>query len=142
MSVFTIVMHKVYLSLGANVGDREHNIREAVRLLDSLAGHVTRVSSFLETEPWGFSSSHRFINVCVCLTTSLSPMSLLKATQNIESRLGRSAKSVEGRYEDRVIDIDILLYDDLTVNLPELQIPHPLMYKRDFVMIPLKEILQ
>ena len=135
-------MHKAYLSLGTNIGNRKRNISDAVALLSSMAGTVTRLSSLYETEPWGFDSPNRFINACVLLDTPLSPTDLLHATQEIEKQMGRTEKSVNGQYHDRIIDIDILLYDDITVDLPQLHIPHPHMHERDFVMIPLAEILQ
>lgn len=135
-------MHKIYLSLGANIGNRKRTIRDAVALLSSMVGHVDRLSSLYETEPWGFDTPNKFINACVAMTTDLSPARLLKATQEIECQLGRYGKSVNGEYHDRAIDIDILLYDDIRVNQPDLQIPHPLMYERDFVMTPLREIME
>ncbi len=135
-------MHKAYLSLGTNIGNRERNISDAVALLSSMAGTVARLSSLYETEPWGFDSPNRFINACVLLDTPLSPVELLHTTQDIEKQMGRTEKSVNGQYHDRIIDIDILLYDDLTVDLPQLHIPHPHMHERDFVMQPLTEILQ
>ncbi len=135
-------MHKAYLSLGTNIGNRERNISDAVALLSSMTGTVARLSSLYETEPWGFDSPNRFINACVLLDTPLSPVELLHTTQDIEKQMGRTEKSVNGQYHDRIIDIDILLYDDLTVDLPQLHIPHPHMHERDFVMQPLTEILQ
>ena len=135
-------MHKAYLSLGTNIGNRKRNISDAVALLSSMAGTVTRLSSLHETEPWGFDSPNRFINACALLDTPLSPTDLLHATQEIEKQMGRTEKSVNGQYHDRIIDIDILLYDDITVDLPQLHIPHPHMHERDFVMRPLTEILQ
>ena len=99
-----------------------------------------RQSSLISTEPWGFESDNRFVNAAVLCETMLSPREVLLATQQIERELGRTHKSVDGHYADRLIDIDILLYDDLRVDEPDLQIPHPLMLKRDFVMIPLREI--
>ena len=99
-----------------------------------------RQSSLISTEPWGFESDHRFVNACVLCETTLTPRQVLRATQKIERELGRTHKSVNGHYADRLIDIDILLYDDLRVDEPDLQIPHPLMLERDFVMIPLGEI--
>ena len=82
-----------------------------------------------------------FLNLCVCMATSLSPLQLLAATKQIERQMGRTQKSEQGHYADRVIDIDILLYDDAHVNESDLIIPHPHMYERDFVMLPLNEIL-
>lgn len=109
--------------------------------MEKQIGTVVRRSAFYETEPWGFESSNRFINAAVCSTTSLSPRGVLEATQRIERDLGRMSKSANGQYHDRVIDIDILLYDDIRVDEPDLKIPHPLMYEREFVMVPLKEIM-
>lgn len=130
----------VYLSLGTNLGDKAANIREAVRLIGERVGCVVKESSVIETEPWGFDSDHSFLNACVEVETPLSPRCVLKVTQQIERQLGRTQKSVDGVYHDRLIDIDILLYGDLTIDEPDLKIPHPLMYERDFVMIPLKTI--
>ena len=139
-----IKMHKVYLGLGTNLGDREGNIRQAVRLIGERVGEVTRQSSLIETEPWGFESEHRFLNAVILCETSQTPRQVLETTQQIERDMGRkkitNRKSGSRTYSDRPIDIDILLYDDLTVDEPDLRIPHPLMHERDFVMIPLEEI--
>lgn len=113
----------------------------AVELIDENVGKVVRRSSMIETEPWGFESDNKFLNMCVALDTQLSPLQLLHATQDIERQLGRKSKSVNGVYSDRLIDIDILLYDDLHIQTPELTIPHPNMRSRDFVMRPLMEIM-
>ena len=133
-------MHQVYLSLGSNLGDRKENLAQAIRLIGERVGEVLRTSSFVETEPWGFQSENRFVNAAILCETNLTPRQVLHATQKIERELGRKHKSVGGHYADRLIDIDILLYDDLRVDEPDLQIPHPLMLERDFVMIPLGEI--
>lgn len=133
-------MHNVYLSLGSNIGNRKRLIRIAIDMIDREVGHVVKQSSLYETEPWGFFTPNKFINACVCCETSLSPRDVLILTQSIEKSIGRTGKSIDGNYSDRVIDIDILLYDDLHVDEPDLKIPHPLMYERDFVMTPLKEI--
>ena len=85
--------------------------------------------------------SNAFLNAVVMVKTECSPREVLRWTQYIERLLGRREKSKDGIYHDRTIDIDILLYDDLTINEPDLVIPHPLMYDRDFVMTPLREIL-
>ena len=134
-------MHIVYLSLGTNLGNRKRNIREAIMKIEEQIGVVERQSALYETKPWGFVSPNDFINACVRVSTSLTPRQLLEETQCIERNLGRTLKSTNGEYHDRIIDIDILLYDDLHIDEPDLQIPHPLMNERDFVMIPLKEIL-
>lgn len=134
-------MHTVYLSLGSNLGDRKATMRRAIGLLNERAGSVDRQSSFIETEPWGFESTNKFLNMCVRLLTTLSPEQLLMATKQIERELGRTQKSVNGQYHDRPIDIDILMYDDLQLSTPDLTLPHPHMQERDFVMVPLREIL-
>lgn len=134
------MIHIVYLSLGSNLGDRQKHLRDALVLLENEVGHVEAVSSFIATEPWGYKSNNQFLNACCRCLTTLSPVAVLHATQSIERRLGRTHKSSSGVYHDRTIDIDILLYDDLRVDTPELTIPHPHMYERDFVMKPLREI--
>ena len=134
-------MHQVYLSLGTNLGNRKRNIHEAIEKIGELIGTVERQSTLYETKPWGFSSPNDFINACVLVQTVMAPRQLLEATQHIEQEMGRTLKSVNGEYHDRIIDIDILLYDDLKVDEPDLKIPHPLMEERDFVMVPLREIL-
>lgn len=134
-------LHTVYLSLGSNLGDRHQTMRRAIELIGEQIGTVDRQSSPLETEPWGFESPNMFLNMCVRVLTALQPEQLLAATKAIERALGRTSKSVDGHYHDRPIDIDILMYDDLHISTPELTLPHPLMHERDFVMIPLREIL-
>ena len=134
-------MHVVYLSLGSNLGDRHATMRRAIDMLNAEAGTVDRQSSTLETEPWGFESANKFLNMCVRLLTTLTPEQLLLKTQDIEKRLGRTVKSVDGKYHDRPIDIDMLMYDDVNISTPTLTLPHPHMHERDFVMIPLREIL-
>lgn len=131
----------MFLGLGTNMGDRHANLMKACREIEKLIGRIVRQSAFIETEPWGFQSSHPFLNAVVCCETVLLPREVLWRTQRIERQLGRTQKSVGGIYHDRPIDIDILLYDDWTVRLPDLTIPHPLMFQRDFVMRPLMEIL-
>lgn len=130
------------MSLGTNLGNRRGNIREAIERIGEQVGVVTRQSALYETKPWGFSSPNDFINVCVLVETELAPRQLLEATQRIEKEMGRTLKSVDGVYHDRIIDIDILTYDELKINEPDLKIPHPLMEEREFVMVPLREILE
>ena len=134
-----MINHQLFLGLGSNLGDRAENIRKAVLLIQERVGEIVRQSSLIETEPWGFESDHCFLNGVILCETTLTPRQVLRATQKIERELGRKSKTTSS-YADRPIDIDILLYDDLTVNEPDLKIPHPLMHERDFVMIPLNEI--
>ena len=135
-------LHTTYLGLGSNIGNRKRNMRDAIQYLESIVGTLVRQSDLFETEPWGFDSPNLFINMCVCMETPLSPRQLLEATQPIEKKMGRTSKSEAGEYADRIIDIDILIYDDLKINDGDLVIPHPLMHERDFVMIPLRQILE
>ena len=132
-------MHNVYLGLGSNQGDREEYIRKAISLIGERVGEVLRQSSLIETEPWGFQSENKFLNGVILVATALTPREVLQATQKIECALGRRKKT-SLHYQDRPIDIDILLYDDFHIDEPDLKIPHPLMHQRDFVMIPLQEL--
>ena len=133
-------MHQVYLGLGTNLGNKEANLKAALEEIRKRVGEVTSLSAFHASEPWGFKSENTFLNAVCCVHTDFSPQEILHITQEIERELGRIKKSIGGVYSDRVIDIDILLYDDLRIHTPELTIPHPLMWERDFVMIPLHEI--
>lgn len=133
--------HMVYLGLGTNLGDKRKNLNDAIRMLKNLVGEVEKVSSVIETEPEGFKSDNMFLNTVVKVRTALSPFELLDITQDVEKSLGRKEKSSNGIYHDRVIDIDILLYDDINISTPRLVIPHPRMTQREFVMTPLAEIL-
>ena len=134
--------HIVYLALGANLGDRRRAIRQAVARIAEQIGPVERQSSLYETQPWWFSSPHAFINACICCRTTMSPLQMLRATQRIEKEMGRVEKTHDEVYQDRCIDIDILLFDHLNIQTSELTIPHPLMHEREFVMVPLREILK
>ena len=133
-------MHQVYLSLGTNLGDKEANLKAAIEEIKKRVGEVPSLSAFHASAPWGFQSENSFLNAVCCVHTEFNPMEVLHTTQEIERLLGRLKKTVGGIYSDRMIDIDILLYDDLHIQTPELIIPHPLMWERDFVMIPLREI--
>lgn len=133
--------HRLYIGLGSNLGDRSALLDEALRLIDKRVGHVVRVSSYYETEPWGFQSDNLFLNAAALVITTLSPQRCLKETQHIERQLGRVDKTVDGAFQDRPIDIDLLMYDDLEVNEPDLTLPHPHIEEREFVQIPLQEIL-
>lgn len=138
-------MANVYIGLGTNLGDKEQNLRDAVHRIEEQIGKVLSLSAFYVTAPWGFASENSFLNAAACVETQLSPLEVLLETQTIERELGRTKKSVNGAYSDRLIDIDLLLYDDLVLSATsadgaELNLPHPLMAQRDFVMRPLAEI--
>ncbi|OIP82136.1 MAG: 2-amino-4-hydroxy-6-hydroxymethyldihydropteridine diphosphokinase [Porphyromonadaceae bacterium CG2_30_38_12] len=132
-------MHKIYISIGSNLGNKEQNIVNAIAEIGCQIGLVKKVSSFYNSEPWGFESKNEFVNAVILVLCDTPPLLLLQKTQAIEKKLGREPKTNIG-YSDRIIDIDILLYDKVVVDLPNLQIPHPLMLQRNFVMEPLREI--
>jgi len=134
-------MHKLYIGLGSNLGDKEAILHRAIELISERIGSVLRISGFIQTEPWGFQSQNTFLNGACLVETSLTPLQCLRETQQIERLLGRTQKSADGKYHDRPIDLDLLLYDDLEMNTPELTLPHPHMQERDFVMIPLREVM-
>ncbi len=127
-----------YLSLGANLGNREETLREAVRRIGAAESvELTAVSSVYETEPWGKLDQPRFLNLAVAVETTLSPEALLALAQKIEKELGRVRHE---RWGARTIDIDILCFEGVERNMPELTLPHPYMTERAFVLVPLAEI--
>ena len=135
----------LYLSLGTNLGDRRANLDRALSLIAREVGTVVSASDRIETAPWGFDSANSFLNMAVKVETELSPLEALHVTQDIERRLGRSGKTTDGQYHDRVIDIDLLMYfmSDGTpakMDTPQLTLPHRLMHQREFVMKPLAQI--
>ena len=132
-------MALVYLGLGTNLGEKERNLNDAIISLSQEVGFVIRSSTFYTSKPWGFESDNDFLNAVVLINTNLTPFDVLSKTQEIEKSLGRTAKTISG-YSDRLIDIDILLYDNLIIDQPTLKIPHPLIAERDFVLVPFVEI--
>lgn len=129
------------MSLGSNLGDKKRNIELAIKSIETQIGDIVSLSAFYFSEPFGFESQYQFINCVARLNTLLSPYEILYKTQKIEDKLGRTEKTMNKEYSDRIIDIDILLYDDIIINDgKKLQIPHAEMHKRDFVLIPLNEI--
>lgn len=142
------------MGLGSNLGHKEENIVEAVRMIEEQIGPVMAQSALFYSEPWGFESQNSFVNAVVRVSTTLRPFQLLQATQHIEHLLGKTQQHATNRngqcstvnvqcpvYHDRPIDIDILLYDHLSINKPRLAVPHPLMKQRPFVMVPLLEVI-
>jgi len=135
-----------YLSLGANLGDREHTLRQALQMIEQQVGPVRRCSNFFYSTPWGFQSEHTFCNLCCAVETAKAPLDVLHLTQTIERALGRKKKSQNGIYTDRTIDIDLIRVveedgSERTMDSPELTLPHPLWQQRDFVKLPLREIM-
>jgi len=128
----------VFLSLGSNLGDRQENIETAVKALEEL-GEILKKSSVHETKPWGKTDQPDFLNIALKMKTALRPLEFLRKIQAIESELGR----IRGeKWGPRTIDIDILLWNDEVIDLPELKVPHPHMTEREFVMRPLCEVLE
>ena len=135
----------IILSIGTNIGNRKANIENAITALNTI-GSVTAVSPIYSSEPWGFESENGFYNIALIIETSLSPLDLLKETQRIEKELGRTAKTTTA-YADRIIDIDIIDYDNQIIKISQqstvnslLTLPHPLMHLRNFVLYPLADI--
>ena len=128
----------ILLSIGTNIGNREENIANAITALSTI-GKVLSVSDIYTSEPWVFESENGFFNIALTMESTLSPLDLLRATQQIERDLGRTAKTTTA-YADRVIDIDIIDYNNQTIDTQTLTLPHKLMHKRNFVLYPLADI--
>jgi len=126
-----------YLSLGSNVGDREKNLRVAIDALPHAGVAIAKVSSFYETEPVDFLDQPWFLNCVVEAETHFDPFMLLRALREIETKMGSKKLVAKG---PRLIDMDILLYGSETIDTPDLQVPHPRMHLRRFVLVPLAEI--
>ena len=130
----------VYLGLGTNTGNKQENMRRAIGSLSLALGSPIACSTFMESEPWGFESDNTFLNCVVAFSTSMPPLALLDTTEQIERSMGRTSKSINGQYSDRIIDIDILFYGNEIIDSKRLTVPHPLLHKRTFVLRPLHEI--
>jgi 2-amino-4-hydroxy-6-hydroxymethyldihydropteridine diphosphokinase len=143
------MQHRVYLLLGTNLGNKELNLKTATSLLvTELAPYLfsdVNKSSILESEPWGFISADSFLNQAISFVTSVTPQQLLQVCKYVEKKMGRVDEPLfddngERIYRSRIIDIDILLFGDLKIETPDLIIPHPRLYEREFALIPLREI--
>jgi 2-amino-4-hydroxy-6-hydroxymethyldihydropteridine diphosphokinase len=132
---------EIYLGLGSNLGNKSLHLQTAIDEIEKRIGTVVRQSAFIESEPWGFESDNTFVNAVIAVDTDMQPMEVLKVTQSIEREMGRTSKSINGNYSDRIIDIDILLFGNVKMDTPELTIPHPRMNERDFVIVPLREVM-
>lgn len=127
-----------YIALGSNIGDARQNLDDAVAALNLVPGiEVESVSSYYITKPWGVENQPDFVNACLCVKTTLSPQALLGVCLGIEAGMGRVRMIKNG---PRVIDIDVLLYNDMYINTDELILPHPRMHEREFVLVPLLDI--
>ena len=133
-------LHDVFLGLGSNLGDRGENLDRAINNIEERIGKVVATSAFYVTNPEGFSSDNQFLNAVCEVKTNLEPFEVLKTTQMIEKEMGREVKSANGVYTDRIIDIDMLLFDDQVLEKNDLVLPHPHLHERSFVLIPLSEI--
>jgi 2-amino-4-hydroxy-6-hydroxymethyldihydropteridine diphosphokinase len=127
----------VYLALGSNVGERDRNLREAMRLLGESSIQVTKISSIYETEPVDYIDQPWFLNAALEARTDLSADQLLATLRDIETKMGSKKAFAKG---PRLIDLDILLFGEETIAKPDLQVPHPRMLRRNFVLVPLAEI--
>ena len=134
------MLNRTLISLGSNLGNKASNLQQAIQTIQELIGDIEFTSSFYESAPWGYDSENPFLNACITCSTHLSPIELLDQLKQIENNMGR-IKTVNG-YEDRCIDLDIIFYNDQHIESVELTIPHPHFQKREFVMIPLQEIIK
>ena len=133
-------MLRLFLGFGSNLGSKKENILNAYSEIEKRIGKIISRSAFYITNPEGFESENYFLNSACEVECKIDIYSALAETQFIEKQIGRTSKSKNGIYSDRIIDIDILLADDLIIDTPELTIPHPLLHKRRFVLEPLAEI--
>jgi len=133
----------IYLSLGSNLGNRVYHLEEAIRQIEKQVGSMEKISGKYETESWGFSTKNKFCNCCVSAYTLHDPLLLLEKVLQIEKDMGRIRGSTSKpgvKYADRIIDIDVLSYGDMSMNHPRLVLPHPSLADRRFVLVPLQEI--
>lgn len=129
---------RVFIAIGSNLGDREENLKEAIRLAEAGGGlSVVRVSSFYESEPWGVTEQPRFVNAVFEARTSLSARGLLRYLKEIEKKMGRAPAE---KWGPRLIDMDIIFYGNMVIKEDDFEVPHPRAHERSFVMIPLVEI--
>ncbi len=130
-------MFKAYIGIGSNLGNRKENCLRAIELLEKKGIIIKKKSSLYETKPWGIEHQPLFLNMAIEIETDLEPEKLLKVLKDIEAEIGRKHTF---KWGPRIIDLDILLFNDIIVDKKDLKIPHPLMHKRDFVLKPLSEI--
>ena len=132
-----VFFHTAYVALGSNLGDKEANLRKALELLQERGVEIVKTSTFISTEPYGVTDQPQFLNGVCEVRTSLVPLALLHTLLEIEQEMGRVRLRHWG---ERNIDLDLLLYEDVVLDTPELKLPHPDMQNRDFVLLPLAEI--
>ena len=132
-----VFFHTAYVALGSNLGDKEANLRKALELLQERGVEIVKTSTFISTEPYGVTDQPQFLNGVCEVRTSLEPLELLHTLLDIEQEMGRVRLRHWG---ERNIDLDLLLYEDVVMDIPQLKLPHPDMQNRDFVLLPLAEI--
>jgi len=132
--------NRVIIGLGSNLGDRFAALAHAMDLIREEAGDISAASSVWETEPWGFEASEQFLNMVIIIETTMQPRQLMQLFRSVEGRIGRRRGGGTGRYESRIIDIDILLWEERVISVPGLEIPHPKISDRRFVLEPLCEV--
>ncbi|RCL76761.1 MAG: 2-amino-4-hydroxy-6-hydroxymethyldihydropteridine diphosphokinase [Flavobacteriales bacterium] len=126
---------EIILALGSNLGNREENLSNSISLIGKKIGEVTKISKYFENDPVGFDSKNKFINLCIKVETTKKPLEILKELKSIEKSLGRIWTNKE--YEDRPLDIDIILFNDFIMTSEDLIIPHPRYTSRPFVLVPM-----
>ena len=132
---------KYYINIGTNLGHRKLNLSRAVAAVERRFGYF-EISKVVESEPWGYDSTNLFLNVAVMFESEEEPLDVLHALQKIEKEISPEAhRNPDGSYRDRLIDIDIMAIENVTVDLPELKVPHPHLFDRTFFINPLKELL-
>jgi 2-amino-4-hydroxy-6-hydroxymethyldihydropteridine diphosphokinase len=131
-------MNKAILLIGGNLGDRTGHLQQAVEQIDKLVGKVEKTSALYETAAWGVTAQPDYLNQALLVSTDMDAQTLLQTVLEIEHQIGRIRRQKWGA---RVIDIDIIFYNDAVINLPELKVPHPQMQFRQFVLVPLREII-
>lgn len=137
-------MNKViaYINIGSNMGDRSANLSRAVALISGIADGTVRVSTVIESEPWGYDSSRSYFNVGMVIETGLQPEALLDRLQQVERAISPAPhRDSTGAYIDRIIDVDLIAYGDVVMDTPRLRLPHPAMAARRFVLEPLAVLL-
>lgn len=133
-------MNNVFIGLGTNLGNRAANLNRAYALIEKRVGHINRKSHFYQTPPWGFDSTEDFMNSVILVQTKLSIRALFNELKKMEKEMGRQAKIAGQGYQDRVIDLDILDFNNTVYQSVDLSVPHQKMHLRAFVLYPLAEI--
>jgi 2-amino-4-hydroxy-6-hydroxymethyldihydropteridine diphosphokinase len=133
-------MASVFLGLGTNEGNRQENLHFALKSIHEKIGSILQESSVFQTTPWGFESENDFLNMVVLIQTGFSAQDVYALCKQIERKAGRSTEKSDLGYQNRVLDIDVLFYDDLLLETDELIIPHPHISERNFVLVPMAEI--